>query len=1584
MYISRNALAPNTTGDGLRVTTPKELNKSLAHAAGSPSRRSSPLRTDSPLRRPLTLPSNTVSNQRGRVFSAWEIAEAVPAKAVTTTTVKFPPATLHLRGPASMSETVPSQVLVHAPTPVPEGGSLPQPLTGFNSSVLPASISMATGTMPTADRSVNGVVSARALGATAFSHSRVCVRSPATMAPQHSSSPDSDFPPTSAVTRQCLSTPVPPPSSTILSGRQALMASTPLLRPLLQATCAASGAEATLCLEFQQRADSLEKALQQLADHAESVECLRSDQVARYRSQVDRLQRDKRQSAQKLEKEYQGQLDFYRTQIKQMRQEKLLKDEHEANLERACMQQAAFYRAEVDRLQQERTCKDISVVGYQAQIDRLQQDKKEYADELERAVQEQLVYRMQLQELQRQVEQMRNRTDARDKSQGSPCPLHLAGPLSTEPHPSETRPSGLVQSLQAGQPWRLLTQTGTCLGTASSIGGSDAPTLDPVHGHPPEEESTVASVAAELRDILQTNPYLETTESGADPHHLQYWVRRCHEAVVDSRVDEAKAALDRISAGLSFDNDKVAAAFRHFDIDGSGTISAEEFHNMSAYLFWGGLREDAHDLNKDGVISLEEFQHFVASMGGLQRLFRRRRRRVASGLQKATATDVIAGSRVRSHFWINGQKSRSWREAQVLDASVQMDSSRARRGMHTSIPQNPAEWGTTQNSKTRPCGALLSFGFTPDVKGKRWRARQVVPLHWIVSTSEDAETIAALKEVGILEDSQSFWKEVFPETELSAVKKLVGCQRAALRTVREHATANHNGAYPGMLERFNGLGFGERELQAVLGWVSDLAPAIVHVDIDQCGAFLEVDEYYRNQFETHSSGGALDEHNETRIRWERDLFGGAYDGCEPFERPKYGALNVTNDYRGVTSAHQYGDSYMVLKDVRLRLTFAATDSAGMEGSRLAVLDKYAHVLKEYEDEELTTVVSVAMAAVNFSCAEPPQLLRGSTEDSTSDWITKGFPRLGQACGQFYFEVELFEGCASPQVGLVTEAFKQLPNVTSTSGVGDDEHSWAVDGTHSARWHGGRTKVWTQSWPEKNNCLSKKIVVGVAVDIVARRIWFSTDGMWDKEPTFDTIDVKDGAMLYPAVSLQGRAAFIFCDFQNSPPSVGGRFSGWPGAPKGPARVDCPLIGNSDSLGIYKEVQIHGEVNLKLHVQRLVANRKYRDKPKPQRSWAVRVSNAGKCDGIFNRAGAHNDMPFYRSVDAAIIYWDKRRKRWHINDMEDFTLWIASALPAAGDLDCELPRQGWELLLEAQGVASADLFRRALVAFGVASADVESLMSALSLPDARQQICVFRVTQNTSFEAEWKKLGPLVPGTADEAWQRVVIEARYDVLKELGILNAEVVSTLHPYEAKAHSESSTVKLKGVKGLVVKYSSKCCTLDRYSMHTVRASIPSSSKKSAGLDAPQGVDRFERYGSTGWDDVEIPGDSADFTFETDGDGASCPNKRWGVFALVVPSGSDSVTKEVVDRIAQKWDDVSRRIHGCSGGAISVKPDDWDEARLRGLCARHGWDFEWIAEDGERKRRANETIGERNAERSPQRAPMEGDDGTPDGYVAV
>ena len=83
------------------------------------------------------------------------------------------------------------------------------------------------------------------------------------------------------------------------------------------------------------------------------------------------------------------------------------------------------------------------------------------------------------------------------------------------------------------------------------------------------------------------------------------------------------------------------------------------------------------------------------------------------------------------------------------------------------------------------------------------------------------------------------------------------------------------------------------------------------------------------------------------------------DGSAGKDRPKYGVQNVMNDHRGVLRCAQYGDSYLILKDVRLRCTFSPEDSANLKGDKLAVLDFYAHVLLQYDVAELSETIKVA-------------------------------------------------------------------------------------------------------------------------------------------------------------------------------------------------------------------------------------------------------------------------------------------------------------------------------------------------------------------------------------------------------------------------------------------------------------------------------------------------------------------------------------------------------------------------------------------------------------------------------------------------
>lgn len=217
-----------------------------------------------------------------------------------------------------------------------------------------------------------------------------------------------------------------------------------------------------------------------------------------------------------------------------------------------------------------------------------------------------------------------------------------------------------------------------------------------------------------------------------------------------------------------------------------------------------------------------------------------------------------------------------------------------------------------------------------------------------------------LLECGVQQEAQAYW-HLIAEPELDAVVGLASCQQAAVRHIRALAQENHNRALPKLQARVQGLGYNDSDLWMALAWIRELSPVIIHLDVDKMMGFLRDDTHYRNQFETNSSGGL--KNKSVRTRWERDLFGNAYADAKPFDRPKYGVQNIWNDYRGVVGCKQYGDSYIVLKNVRLRCTFSPEDSANMPATKLAVLDFYAHVLQEYSDKELAEALRVATGGI---------------------------------------------------------------------------------------------------------------------------------------------------------------------------------------------------------------------------------------------------------------------------------------------------------------------------------------------------------------------------------------------------------------------------------------------------------------------------------------------------------------------------------------------------------------------------------------------------------------------------------------------
>eukprot|EP00927_Polykrikos_kofoidii_P048760 TRINITY_DN42973_c0_g1_i1.p1 TRINITY_DN42973_c0_g1~~TRINITY_DN42973_c0_g1_i1.p1 ORF type:complete len:572 (-),score=96.88 TRINITY_DN42973_c0_g1_i1:59-1774(-) len=427
----------------------------------------------------------------------------------------------------------------------------------------------------------------------------------------------------------------------------------------------------------------------------------------------------------------------------------------------------------------------------------------------------------------------------------------------------------------------------------------------------------LAGLQAQLRTLLEERPYLERK---VNP--LNQWVTKCRTALDNGVFEAAEDSFDRLQTVLRLDVKRLEAAFKKFDLDGSGQLEISEFRHFVTYVGFGPEVVDAvlkeSDRDNDGNISLTEFEAFAGRVGGIGMLLSKRRRALDDS--GGTGDTIMVGSRVRSHYLVDGKISKSVWDARVIDICAD--------------------------------GKTVKLEFSLGVS----KRVQDIPRNMI---EDDVDLLDALAKIGVMDDTHHYWTLLLPMEEQHAVKALVDCQQKALSQVRTLATKSHEDAVQGLLARCEKIGIMNVQLWSILTWIRDLAPIIIMINLDDIGKFLLEDTHYRNQFETQSSGGLLS--TGTRGKWEHDLFGGSYDDAEPFDRPKYGVLDVMNDHRGVVCARQYGDSYLYLKNVRLVATFAPEDSGGIQGKRLAVLDQYAHVLMEYSDAELKEVCRVANA-----------------------------------------------------------------------------------------------------------------------------------------------------------------------------------------------------------------------------------------------------------------------------------------------------------------------------------------------------------------------------------------------------------------------------------------------------------------------------------------------------------------------------------------------------------------------------------------------------------------------------------------------
>ncbi|WCN84233.1 DUF3626 domain-containing protein [Micromonospora sp. LH3U1] len=163
---------------------------------------------------------------------------------------------------------------------------------------------------------------------------------------------------------------------------------------------------------------------------------------------------------------------------------------------------------------------------------------------------------------------------------------------------------------------------------------------------------------------------------------------------------------------------------------------------------------------------------------------------------------------------------------------------------------------------------------------------------------------------------------------------LNAAQTAALAYVRSIAVAERPAALAAMARELADADVGDRP-ERLLAAVVHHARLTVNFHPDRLGAdgrtvaaALADDGAYRSQFVTGISNGGLTAYpGGDRDRWERRMFGGAYQRPEvtPAERPTYGGLNLLDHPDG--ACPRFGSCHLRLRPAVLaRATFCLGDS----------------------------------------------------------------------------------------------------------------------------------------------------------------------------------------------------------------------------------------------------------------------------------------------------------------------------------------------------------------------------------------------------------------------------------------------------------------------------------------------------------------------------------------------------------------------------------------------------------------------------------------------------------------------------------
>jgi hypothetical protein len=177
-------------------------------------------------------------------------------------------------------------------------------------------------------------------------------------------------------------------------------------------------------------------------------------------------------------------------------------------------------------------------------------------------------------------------------------------------------------------------------------------------------------------------------------------------------------------------------------------------------------------------------------------------------------------------------------------------------------------------------------------------------------------------------------------------------QIKALEYITKKSKHYSKNVKPLLFAKLYEMGYAKDDFKKLDKFVRE-SPIIIHFSPVALIHHMLTDTHYRNYFEIKG-------HHGTRVIWENTLFNKIYDTATPFERVKYGPVNITHDPRGVISAHGYGDSYMVLStEVKKRTSFVFGDSS-MGQVHMCTFDGYHNLLYYIPDDCLKHIMDLSI------------------------------------------------------------------------------------------------------------------------------------------------------------------------------------------------------------------------------------------------------------------------------------------------------------------------------------------------------------------------------------------------------------------------------------------------------------------------------------------------------------------------------------------------------------------------------------------------------------------------------------------------